>query len=128
MATLTSTAEFSTQRNPNSTIKYIFILLFLIVAVMGIICCEHATTKHGSDADLVRQCMEEKGPMQVWKQPNGRFANICQVSDNVFGIMITDKTGQGAHEITSYIKEYMTKFSEVKSYLERMGAVRIKIY
>jgi hypothetical protein len=128
MATLVASAGLSTQRNPNSTIKCIFILLFVIVAAMGIICCEHATKKHGGDADLVRKCMEQKGPMQVWKKPDGRFANVCQISDKVFGIMITDKAGKGAHEITSYIKEYMTKFSEVRDYLERMGAVRIKIY
>lgn len=133
MAATVAVVDYPNQNQTSSPIKWFFILLFCLGLICSIICCEHATKKHGSDADLVRQCMEEKGPMQVWKKPDGRFANVCQISERVFGIMITDKLvtnkmGKNVHEVTSYIKENMSKFSEVRAYLERMGAVRINVH
>lgn len=124
MATLVASAGLSTQRNPNSTIKILFIIVFGMLATLGIICCEHATKKHGADAVLVRQCMDQKGPIEIYQKPDGRLVNVCQIADKQFGIMITE----GKYEVTSYIKEKMTRLSQVRKYIESMGAKPIKIY
>jgi putative hemolysin len=85
----------------------------------------HAVTKHGTDADAVRECMENDGPMQVWVKPDGRVMNICKLPDGRFGVMVTD----GTREITSFIyragKGCKTILAQVENYLRNMGAQRI---
>lgn len=104
-------------------VKSCFTLAFLIVfGIIGIIVainyCNHAIARHGEDAILVRKCMAEKGPIQVWQKPDGRVVNVCEVESGVFGLMITD----GIHEVTSFIKEKMTRLEQVEQYLKNMNA------
>jgi hypothetical protein len=87
---------------------------------------EHATAKHGDDADAVRQCLRDYDPLQVWvKMTDGRMFQVCQLQDGRFGIQICD----GTHECTSFIfrasKGLRVKLSQVEQYLRNIGAERI---
>lgn len=98
--------------------RYIVPLLILMAVI---IYGQHAVAKHGQDAVLVRQCMENKGPMQMWVMPDGRVENICRLDDGRIGIMVTD----GFHEVTSFIKNKMTRLSQVEQYLRNLGGMKV---
>jgi hypothetical protein len=98
------------------------LLLGMMVIVFAVIIYgQHATARHGQDADLVRQCMEDQGPTAIWVMPDGRVENVCKLADGRWGIMVTD----GFHEVTSFIKSKMTRLSQVEQYLRNMGAMRV---
>lgn len=81
----------------------------------------HAVVKHGEDANMVRRCMEEKGPVETWVKPDGREINVCKIADGIYVIMVSD----GTREITSFIKAKMSRLSQIEQYLRNMGAERI---
>jgi hypothetical protein len=102
----------------NPWARYIVPLLILMaVIIYGI----HAVEKHGQDAILVRQCMENDGPVQIWVMPDGRVENICRMNDGRWGIMVTD----GFHEVTSFIKNKMTRLSQIEQYLRNLGGMKV---
>lgn len=78
----------------------------------------HAVAKHGDEALLVRQCLEKNGPMQIWRQDNGRLAQVCLLPDGKFGISIDDDSGN----VTAFIKNKMRTLRQVEQYLRNKGA------
>lgn len=78
----------------------------------------HAIERHGSAAVRVRQCLNDKPPLETWTNPvTGRNAHVCQVDKGLFGIQI-EKDG---NEITSFIKEKMRTIEQVRKYLTNGG-------
>ena len=79
----------------------------------------HADEKHGSEAQEVRDCIDNIGPLHSFFNPNtGRFADVCLISNYRFGIKITEETGE---EVTAFIKNKMTTIKQVLRYIENCG-------
>lgn len=79
----------------------------------------HAVDRHGNSAVLVRNCLNDKGAMQVWYNPaTGRQARICQLDNGKFGVQILNDKLQ---EITGFIKDKMTRIDQVTNYLKNAG-------
>ncbi|RJR10010.1 hypothetical protein C4588_04275 [Candidatus Parcubacteria bacterium] len=79
----------------------------------------HALDRHGNEALMVKQCLDQKGPLQVWQQPNGRIAKICQLDNGKFGILIEDANG---NNITAFVKNKSRTLQQVIQYLRNKGA------
>ena len=98
------------------------LLLALLVLVAAIIYGTHAIEKHGSQAQAVRDCIANGGTMQLWVNPQtGRQAEVCQLPTGKFGIHVT----RYGREVTSFIKNKLTKISQVERYLENVGYKRL---
>ena len=121
------TAIDNTYRRP--TIPPIILLLLalaaalfftLIVAGNGVDLHRSHAAKHGSDAELVRACLDERErPDQLWWNPEtGRYINVCFLPDGRFGLQIL---GRNLDEITSYIKEKCKRLKQVERYLSNRG-------
>jgi hypothetical protein len=66
-------------------------------------------TKKHAEAELIRQCLRDKGASQVWKsrswrQPNS-FFRLCDLGDGRVGVMLVKWSGKAAvwRETTSFI-------------------------
>ncbi len=87
----------------------------------------HATAKHGTEADAIRRCLENNGPVQQWQKlmPDGslspdRFFLVCQLEEDRYGVQLVERTAEGAwKEITSYIPKGTGTGAKVMAYLAR---------
>lgn len=95
-------------------------LIFICALVFAIGLSIHAVEKHGIEAELVRACLDAHGPIQQWKQPNGRIVSVCQLPDGRYGLSIDDK--ERGVNITAFIKNKMRYLFEVERYLINRGA------
>ena len=82
----------------------------------------HAVLKHGAEATSIRQCLDGKGPNEVWEFTSRKrkdfFIFTCQMDDGKWGIQIVQRTKVGQLlEKTAFIikdgsafqlKEYVT--------------------
>lgn len=68
---------------------------------------DHAVTRHGADAELVRKCLEDNGPVQQWKKfDSTRYHKLCILPDGRIGDQIVQLDDNGIwHEITSFIRQ-----------------------
>jgi hypothetical protein len=104
------------------------LMVLMAVLMITVAYGAHALEKHGSDAQAVRQCMENNDPLEMWtKMTDGRVFWVCLLDDGRFGIMITD----GNKEVTSFVyrasKGLKVKLSQVEFYLRNnVGALRVK--
>lgn len=102
----------------NTNLLIYFGILSMILAMFAVLSI-HALERHGLKAELVKYCMQEKGPIQEWLQPNGRIARVCQLDNGKFGIEIVDQEGRN---ITAFIKNKMRSLEQVEQYLINKGA------
>lgn len=89
----------------------------LILLAAAVVLDMHAIEKHGEDAVLVRQCLDQGGPVMSWQKDN-RIILCVQLPDGRFGIQVQEK----GREVTSYIKNKMTRITQIKQYLRNTGA------
>lgn len=75
----------------------------------------HAIARHGNDAWTVRTCLDNNGPVQVWRAfDKATYYLICQTGNQEYGIQPVAKDGG---EKTAFIKgawndtiKYLSKF------------------
>lgn len=80
----------------------------------------HAVEKHGTEAELVRKCLNDFGGVHMFYNPNTqRFAEICFMESGKFGIQITEEE----NEVTSFIKNKMSTLKQVITYLKNTGYI-----
>jgi hypothetical protein len=97
--------------------------LLLAALLLAVIYGTHAVARHGTEADMVRECVERGGTIQRWAyHDNSRIISVCQLDDGRFGIMITERL----KEVTSFVKNRMRDIKQVEQYLINRGAFRIK--
>jgi hypothetical protein len=79
----------------------------------------HADLKHGLEAQEVRDCLDNFGPLHIFFKPETqRFAEICLISNFRFGIRITEENGD---EVTAFVKNKMSSLKQIGRYLENCG-------
>ena len=104
----------------NQTRNPLPILLLACLIVLAGIYGVHAIEKHGEDAALVRSCIEQQGPAETWVNPlTGRSAWLCWTPDG-WGVQIRI----GEQEITSFVKNKLSKLQDVYRYLINRGYVK----
>lgn len=81
----------------------------------------HATAKHGMDAVLIRKCLNENGPWQVWHAKDGRFFFLCQIQDGRWGFQSARKSGGVWDELTSFVPDGDGSLSSLLRYLKRFA-------
>lgn len=68
---------------------------------------DHATTKHGADAEAVRKCLEDpKNRIEIWEKLNNsdRAHSLCILPDGRIGDMVTQLIDGEWHEASSFIR------------------------
>jgi hypothetical protein len=116
-----------TQSNPLPPVALIILaaLIFLAVTMPPLVLDfsqSHGIPKHGNAAEAVRQCLNDKGVLQVWKnQTTGRKAYVCQLDPTTFGIQVNHIVEGKWKELTSFIKDKMTRLDQVEKYLRNCG-------
>ena len=75
--------------NPSRGSPAKLLLLMTLALAAGVIALyspgmQHAIDRHGRDALLVSECLNNNGPLQIWFNPEtGRHAEICQISSEM---------------------------------------------
>ena len=106
------------------------LLLMTLALAAGVIALyspgmQHAIDRHGRDALLVSECLNNNGPLQIWFNPEtGRHAEICQIDPEKFGIRISVNGLKDT--ITQFVKNKMTRIERVEQYLINRGYIRIQ--
>lgn len=127
MATYTNTYQPPKFKFPGMLgLFIIFIgLIILFAATYG-----HGVIKHGTDADLVHKCLDEKGPLQTWENlSTGKKVNvICAEvfnqdtgeTEKRWGLQFINKVDR---EITAFIKDpsRYKVLSDIERYLGTSG-------
>lgn len=110
--------------NPVPTLlKLIFITAIALAVGYAI---SHAVERHPGDAEQVRNCLNDKGTLQVWMNPEtGRVANVCQIDPTLFGIQIIQKAQDGWDELTAFVKHKMSRCDQVMQYLRNTGYIQL---
>ena len=90
---------------PNRRNLFPFWILAIILLVAAIIVVHsHAVSRHCTDAEAIRKCLNDKGPYQVWKAiDDNTFYRICQLDDSRWGLQAIIKVGEVWHEKTAFI-------------------------
>jgi hypothetical protein len=102
------------------------ILIIVLLVVVGTT-YSHAVTKHGEDAIRVQNCMDTKGPMQVWHNPEtNHVINVCEVEPGLFGLDVWALIDGKWERITSFLKNKMSKPEQIWNYLTNSGARRVR--
>ena len=79
---------------------------------------DHAR-KH-PETPAIRQCLENKGPYQTFRNPQGDYFFLCQLPDGRWGTLIANKVGQLFFEKSAYVK-YSGMWDEVLGWLRQMA-------
>ena len=131
----------ATRNSTGGAIAYFLAILCLVVALIlsavfglqalvhpsnpagnAVVQSEHAVIKHGFSAVDVRQCLDKKGALQIWVNPEtGRRANLCKLDNQTFGLQIVQQRDGIWREVTSFIKDKMTRIDQVMQYLRNCG-------
>lgn len=106
-------AERTRTNSPNLFIPVVLIILaaLAIYAVtFAPVYHSHAVVRHGTDAELVRKCLEDQGPVQQWqKLDSTRYHKLCILPDGRIGDQIVQLDDNGVwHEITSFVRQEST--------------------
>ena len=111
--------------NPFKTL-FIFALFAAIALAVGYT-ISHGPERHPGEAEQVRNCLNDKGTLQVWMNPDtGRLANVCQINPTLFGIQIIQKAKEGWDEITGFTKPKMKRIEQVMQYLRNTGYLKLQ--
>jgi len=93
-----------------------------LVFFAGIILSAHAFERHGEEAVSIRRCLDNNGPVMVYKHKyESTWYLLCHLKDSRFGIQSVTEDG---HEKTAFIRKDGS-FSETMKYL-REFATRFK--
>jgi hypothetical protein len=104
------------KKSPNLLLLFALLVVASIAVEYGL----HSVAKHNEKAVAVRECVQQGRVLGTWINPeNGRKALICQVGDNLFGIMIM----KGKFEITSFLKKKLTRIDQIFKYLSNQGYI-----
>lgn len=83
---------------------------------------EHSVAKHGDVVQRIHQCLNDKGPSQIWKSKSWRTPNRyffgCELDDGTWGLSIVDKTKNGWLEKTTF----RIKDGTLKQFVEYVSA------
>jgi hypothetical protein len=64
--------------------------------------------------------------MQTWFNPQTqRRGLICQLDSETFGVQILFKEDGMWNELTSFVKDKLSRLSQVEQYMENAGYIRI---
>lgn len=100
--------------------KPLAFLALLGLVLAAILYGTHAVERHGTDAELVRRCVENGGTLETWTNPQTwRQADICRLPDGRFGIMIS----RFEREVTSFAKDKLRRLEQVRQYLANRGYI-----
>ena len=102
--------------------------LAIAVGMIGTIFLgSHATCRHMDDAEWVRFQLEQGHDIEFWRiEGTDKGYLVCTDLKGKFGIQaIIQRAENGWQEITSFIKNKMTKLADVERYLRNSGAKRI---
>lgn len=102
-------------------------LLLAVILCAAVILGVHALEQHGSDAQAVRRCMDERGPFAIWAEKDG-----CTIH-NLVNLEGERKVGDQIRIVAQDGKEYeKTSFiprngvlEKIERWLSGKGAVRI---
>jgi hypothetical protein len=122
-----------TRSRPNFTLLYLLLLAIVFaIAAPGIaeiagevnLAFSHGEVKHGTAAIRIRNCLNDKGPYQEWKNPTtGRIARICQLDEKTWGVQIVERADDGWREVTAFLKEKCSRFDQLAKNLINRGYV-----
>lgn len=104
----------------------LLLLMGIVVTMAAVVLGSHAVARHPDDAPLIRQCLNENGPYQVWaSKDRSRFFKVCQLPDMRWGFQITavEKATGDEIEITAYVKNDGS-WTEFLKLMAREGAKR----
>ena len=91
-------------------------LVCALIVMAALTYTSHAILQHGTQAEAVRKCLEQRPPLMQLQNPlTGRIAKVCPLRDH-FGIMITE----GDREVTSFPNKSKT-LDKVVEYLFHAG-------
>jgi len=83
----------------------------------------HATISHVNDAEIVRNCLS-RNTYKLFQNPlTNRIARICQVDNNTWGIQIVERINGKSEEVTSFLKNKMSKYEDIVRYLNNRGYI-----
>jgi hypothetical protein len=104
----------------------IFIALVMLAAIGTAVgmTYTHGDTKHGSDAQKTRQCLDNNGALQSWYNSNtNRCAYVALLAgteeEGRFGIQVVNQADE--EEVTAFAKNKMTRLDQVVQYLKNAG-------
>jgi hypothetical protein len=120
MSAITCNTNYSCRK---SSPLGIFLVLACMAAFAVVVISDHATNRHGADANRIRRCLEQNGPLQIWRAGDV-FYRICLLEDERYGIQAIRKGGKLSdvyHEITAFVKGRGT-LPELLKYLVRLKA------
>jgi len=118
----TLTMNYKSSYKAPSLMTVLLLCVLCVIVVKAVIYCEHAVARHGQDAEQVRQCMRERGPVaHLMNISNGRHYFVCQLDERTFGIQIMVKSGQTWREVSSFTKNKLHTLEQVIRYLNNGG-------
>ena len=99
--------------SPNLLIPFVLIVLAALcvyAVAFAPVYHQHAVVRHGTDAELVRKCLEDNGPVQQWRKlDSSRYHKLCVLPDGRIGDQIVQLDDDGIwHEITSFVRQEST--------------------
>lgn len=113
---VTTTAE---GQSNGKVLMYGLVFLCVVIALISI-SSSHAEVKHGTDALLVRECIENGNPVTKWvNHDTNRTIDCVMLDDGRFGIRVRCD----GNEITCFIKNKMKRMEQVIGYLFNRGYV-----
>lgn len=91
---------------PRKLFPFWFIVaLLLLLATITVVVQDHAIERHGADARAIRECLDNKGPFQIWRARGGEtFYRLCQLDDGRWGLQAIVKEGDVWYERTAFIR------------------------
>jgi hypothetical protein len=120
MSTMASVQSGASNNWFGNFLKLIAIAMIVVFGCWLFSVCQHALDKHGEDALLVEQCLNQKGPQWgIWqRKSDGHLALPCLVDDGKWGIKIDKCDGENC---TALIKEKMKRGWQIIKYLQNRG-------
>lgn len=99
------------------------LIVAAILAATAVIVGQHATAKHGDEAESIRKCLSNNGPYQVWRDRTGDLYKLCKLADGRWGAQIIAKDGAEYYEKTAYVKGDGA-WNTIMRWLQGKGATR----
>ena len=94
--------------------------VLLLEADGEVILKTHANDRHGFDADKARNCLTDPEKTIFYNPDTNRYGVAC-FTDGDWAVIILDKIGRNFEEVTSFLKEKMSRLDQVAKYLSNRG-------
>ncbi|MBN1535166.1 MAG: hypothetical protein JW908_00435 [Anaerolineales bacterium] len=124
MSVITYPLSDTKRSSPFGFLIVLFLIVAFLIAFATINSSDHATDRHGSDAKRIRRCLDQNGPVQIFRADDV-FYRVCQLDDGRFGIQAVrkiSKTYDVYREITAFVKAHGT-WEELIAYMNRLKAI-----